>query len=72
MSKHETDKPGPFSYFVVAALVAIAAIFGWTGNRDYEYQQEVGRLHQALLAAQSECGPTMEMSMPVDLDRVQI
>lgn len=61
-----------FSYFVVFSLVAIIGLFGWISERDYEYQQEVGRLNQALLAAQTECGPTMEISMPVSLEPVQI
>lgn len=61
-----------FSYFVVFSLVAIIGLFGWISERDYEYQQEINSLNQALLATESECSPVMEMSMPVDLEYVQI
>lgn len=71
MSKRK-NKPGPISYFVVIALVAIAGLFGWISERDYEYQKEIAELHQALKVAESECAPPFELSMPVELGKVQI
>lgn len=60
-----------FSYFVVFSLVAIIGLFGWISERDYEYQKEIAELHQALAAADSECGSSFELSMPVDWEVIE-
>lgn len=67
--KQENDIVG---LFVVLALVLILGLFGWISERDYEYQREIAELHQVLLAAESECGPTIELSMPVDLGSIRL
>lgn len=60
--------PGTGSYLMVLMLVAIVGLFGWIGERDYAYQQEIKELNQALSSVNYECGPVMEMSWPVELE----
>ena len=73
MKKHNNNKPGPASYFVVFAIVTILGLFGWVSERDYKHQQEVAQLRQALLvaASESECA-TVEFDLPFDPEYIQL
>lgn len=67
--KQENDIVG---LFVVFALVLILGLFGWTSERDYEYQKEIANLRQELKVAETECTPPIDLSMPVDLESIQL
>lgn len=52
---------------IIITIAAIFCFFGWMQERD-----ERNELQQTLAALDAECGPTIELSMPVDLGSIQL
>lgn len=51
---------------IVVSVLAIFCFFGWMQERD-----EVNELHQRLAAAEAECMPIIDLSMPVDWEVIE-
>lgn len=56
---------------VLTTVLAIFFFFGWLQERD-ERAREVTELHQTLAVLDAECGATIELSMPIELGKVQL
>jgi len=56
---------------IIVGIFAIFCFFGWMQERD-ERAREVAELHNTLAALDAECQPVIELSMPVDLGRIQL
>lgn len=54
----------------IIGILAIFFLFSWMQERDLR-AQEVSELHQTLAAAKAECGPIVDLSMPVDWEPIE-
>jgi len=61
----------PVAIQIVTTVLALFFLFSWTQERDAR-AQEVFELHQTLAALDSECGPVIELSMPVEWESIQL
>lgn len=58
---------------VVISLVLVVALLSLMGERDYQHAQEVAELRAEIARLSVEYDePTIELSMPIDLNRVKI
>ena len=78
MTDYKNYRPSRKRQFAIRALAGIAVFslifsaYAFVEQRDRQHAEEMEQMHQTVAAVHSECGPTIELSMPIEPGSVKL